>query len=144
MALFAVNSSDKNLFADELGDVHPHKVLLVEDSIDDQKLATMVLEDSKHVTQVKVISQASELFSTLKQMIDDTPLVILLDLRLPGVDGFEVLKQLKRNEVYSNIPVIVLSDIQMPGQVSEALQLGARAYMSKPLQIEILERALQS
>ena len=59
------------------------------------------------------------------------PKIILLDLMLPGIDGFEVLKQLKESEETKNIPVIVISNLDQVSDVKSAKVLGAEEYFIK-------------
>lgn len=62
---------------------------------------------------------------------EKTPDLILLDLILPKMDGFEVLKALKSDPAYSHIPVIVLTNLESSADIERALSLGARSYLVK-------------
>ncbi len=57
--------------------------------------------------------------------------LILLDIMLPGVDGFEILKKLKAEEKYKNIPVVMLSNLSESTQIEKAMKLGAKDYVVK-------------
>lgn len=64
---------------------------------------------------------------------EELPNIILLDLRLPRVDGFEVLQAIRSHEHTRSIPVIVVSTSERPGDISECYRLGANAYITKPV-----------
>ena len=64
------------------------------------------------------------------------PDLVLLDLRLPRVDGFEVLRRLKASEEISHIPVVVLSTSEAEGDIAEAYHTGACSYLVKPAEFE--------
>jgi len=72
------------------------------------------------------------------------PVVILLDLKLPKVDGLEVLRQMKNHPVYRTIPVVVLTTSSQDQDVKTAYELGANSYIIKPVDFEkFLEVAAQ-
>ena len=74
----------------------------------------------------------------------EKPHLILLDLMLPGMDGLSVLRELKKNESISSIPVIVISGIESQNQVSQAIDAGAADYVTKPFDsMELGERLKQ-
>jgi CheY-like chemotaxis protein len=64
------------------------------------------------------------------------PDLILLDVHLPDIDGHEVLRRLQADERTARIPVVLISGGASPGQVKRALDAGARAYLSKPLDVD--------
>ena len=103
-----------------------HKILLVED---DPFLLSMYntkfeLENFKVVT-------AEDGEKGLKLAIKELPDVILLDIMLPRMDGFEVLKALKADKKTSGIPVILLTNLSQKEKVKEGLSLGANDYLIK-------------
>ena len=72
------------------------------------------------------------------------PVVILLDLKLPKVDGLEVLRQIKNHPVYRTIPVVVLTTSSQDQDIKTAYELGANSYIIKPVDFEkFLEVAAQ-
>jgi two-component system response regulator len=71
------------------------------------------------------------------------PDLILLDLRLPRVDGFEVLRRMKASDEVSHIPVVVLSTSEAEGDISAAYQVGASSYLVKPTEFEAYVELLQ-
>jgi DNA-binding response OmpR family regulator len=72
----------------------------------------------------------------LEKAIEVIPTLILLDLNLPDKHGKEVLLELKGNETTKNIPVIVISADAMPNQISNLKALGAKNYLTKPIEIK--------
>lgn len=67
----------------------------------------------------------------LKKIKEQMPQLILLDLVLPGIDGFEVLKQVKANERMDGIAIIILSNLGQQGEVERGIRLGADDYLIK-------------
>ena len=72
------------------------------------------------------------------------PLLILLDLNLPVLDGYQVLKNIKENERTKRIPIIVLTTTDNPSEVSKCYELGCNAYVTKPVDYEAFSRAIQN
>ena len=102
------------------------KVLVVED---DRFLNDLL---SKHFTKEGFhFDLASDGESALLKAKANKPDLILLDLLLPGVDGYEVLKRLKADQSLSAIPVIVLSNLGQKDEVDKALALGAKDFLVK-------------
>ena len=111
------------------------EVLLVEDEADDAELLTRALTEMRPGTRVTVISDGVE---ALRQLLADdqeaalTPKLIILDLKLPGLDGIEVLRCLTANARTAKIPVVVLSGTCSPEDVGASRSYGAKACMRKP------------
>lgn len=104
-----------------------HKVLLVEDEKNIILGVRTCLDAVGY--QVDVVEDGQAALAYLKK---EHPHLILLDLLLPKVDGFEVLKELKKNESTRDIPVIVLTAKAEEEDRQRALSLGADSYMTKP------------
>jgi CheY-like chemotaxis protein len=73
-----------------------------------------------------------------------TPLVILLDLNMPSLDGFQVLKIIKNDERTRQIPVIMLSTTDNPAEVARCYELGCNVYITKPVEYEAFSKAIQN
>lgn len=71
------------------------------------------------------------------------PSVIILDLKMPRVNGFEVLKWLRQHPTHAVIPVIVMTNSNLPGDIRRAYELGANSYIVKPHGLQDLVRALR-
>lgn len=106
-------------------------VLLVEDNPDHALLAKLMLGRLDEVREVRVVSDGVQAL----ELLDRGPLpdLILLDLKLPDVDGFEVLEVLGRDAELKHIPVVVLSTSSVDSDRDKSAALGARAYFEKPL-----------
>jgi len=73
-----------------------------------------------------------------------TPLVILLDLNMPSLDGFQVLTIIKNDERTRQIPVIMLSTTDNPAEVAKCYELGCNVYITKPVEYESFSKAIQN
>ena len=112
------------------------EILVVDDSPDDLRLLSQLLQAENY--QVRPVLSASEAFAALENQLAD---LILLDVRMPGMDGFELCRQLKANERTADIPVIYMSAVNETEDVVRGLQLGAVDYLVKPLKpAEVLAR----
>lgn len=72
------------------------------------------------------------------------PDVILLDINMPGVDGIEVCRYLRREPRTAAIPILAMSTENQPDTIAQVRQAGANAFLSKPIDIDALERVLKS
>lgn len=96
---------------------------------DDALLSNVLSEHfSREGFEVVVVQNGLEVFKYAEKF---KPKVVLLDLVLPGLDGFGVLKELKSDSLTKGIPVIVLSNLDNPGDLKAALGLGAENYFIK-------------
>ena len=103
-----------------------HKILIVEDSKLNQEVLRRILADDHTVILTQTGDEALELART------EHPDIILLDIILPGMDGFEVLTELKKSDKTRTIPVIIISAMTKPDDEVKGLQLGAVDYITKP------------
>jgi two-component system, chemotaxis family, response regulator Rcp1 len=115
----------------------PIDILLVEDNPGDVRLTMEAFEDSKIVNEVNVATDGGEaldfLFKKGEFKQAHTPDLILLDLNLPGISGFEVLKTIKDDENLKLIPVVVLTNSQSDRDILQSYNLHANCYVSKPV-----------
>ncbi|MBI1347824.1 response regulator [bacterium] len=124
----------------------PHagiQILLVEDNPNDVKLALYAFESSKIVNEVHIVRDGREALEYIfcsdryaDRAIDHPPKVILLDLKLPYVDGLEVLRQIKTDPRTQAIPVVIMTASREDRDISEAYRLGANSYIVKPVEFE--------
>ena len=124
----------------------PCKILLVDDDLDDRMFAEQTFKRSPLIEDVTGFSNGLDLVAYLKSGIKgnyvdliDTPTLIALDLEMPCMNGFQVLKNLKSQDVLKDIPVIVLSSIKTDYRIIKAFRLGADGYLAKPLDLHRLE-----
>ncbi|MDP3359191.1 MAG: PAS domain S-box protein [Lutibacter sp.] len=107
-------------------------ILYIEDNISNQELVKQILEMQRQ--DIKLITGFYGK-DTLKLAFDYKPSLILLDLDLPDMHGSKVLELLKKNVKTKSIPVIILSADAMDKQINTLLKLGAKAYLTKPLDV---------
>jgi CheY-like chemotaxis protein len=125
-------------------------ILLVEDNSDDVELAQMALKEQKIPNELVVARDGAEALDWLfgegryaDRDIRETPSVILLDLKLPKVDGLEVLKRIRENERTKFLPVVILtSSIEEPDRL-QVYELGANSYVRKPVDFEQFSEAVR-
>lgn len=117
---------------------HNHKtVLIIEDEADIRNFASRVLE----LEGYRVL-EASDGETGMAIMRDNPVSLVLLDLRLPGRDGWSVLREIKCNPELSLTPVVVLTAITEAIQRKRTLRMGASRYLVKPLSAHSLSRAI--
>ncbi|MEH2085661.1 response regulator [Nostoc sp.] len=114
------------------------RILLVEDHY----LNRMLLSDylSYCGYEVQSLSEGSAFFSTIEKFEPD---LMLLDLKLPDIDGYSLLKQVQQNPHLSKIPIIVVSAFAFKADQELALSLGACRYFVKPLKLKDLILAIE-
>ncbi len=110
-------------------------ILLVEDNPIDIDLTLRAFKKRKLANPVTVARDGEEAlaFFSRRQINEPLPLIILLDLKLPKVDGLEVLRQIKSQPNLRSIPVIVLTSSSEDREIQTAYQLGANSYIVKPV-----------
>ena len=115
------------------------RILLVEDDPRDVELTLTALEDHKLANEVVVARDGQQALDYLRcqgeysARANENPAVLLLDLKLPKVDGLEVLKQIRANERLKLIPVVVLTSSQEEKDMVRSYTLGVNAYVVKPV-----------
>jgi CheY-like chemotaxis protein len=115
------------------------RVLLVEDDPRDVELTLTALEEYNLANEVVVTRDGKEALDYLYRReqfnarSDDNPAVLLLDLKLPKIDGLEVLQQIRSDERLKMIPVVVLTSSHEEKDMIRSYQLGVNAYVVKPV-----------
>ena len=109
------------------------KILIVEDDAE----IRMALSIRMEVNDFEVIT-ANDGEEGLEKARKEKPDLILLDLMIPKITGFEVCRMLKFDDNYKNIPIIILSALDQQGEREKAIQNGADAYFIKPFELELL------
>ena len=119
-------------------DKAPKRILLVEDN----EINRQLLEDYLVFCGYQVLSLpgGSGFFQALA---DFQPQVVLLDLKLPDVDGYTLLQQIQQHPNWQHVPVIVVSAFAFKADQQRALNLGVRRYFVKPLNLNALIEAIQ-
>jgi DNA-binding response OmpR family regulator len=109
--------------------------------VDDEENIRILLEKILKKGEY-IILQARSGPALFEIMKNQKPDVILLDVMLPGVDGFQICKQLKAAPETADIPVIMLTVLSRPEDISQGLTAGATAYMTKPFDPRELEQEI--
>lgn len=112
-----------------------HPILLVEDNPVDVDLTLRAFKKRKLNNLIQIARDGEEALAYIKKWDagEQVPVVILLDLKMPKVDGIEVLKFFKTHEVYKTIPVVVLTTSSDDKDIERAYKLGANSYIVKPV-----------
>ncbi len=119
------------------------RVLIIEDNPDHALLTRWALERDGHVAAVEVADDAVAVVDGLRaRAAGDRPDLVLVDLKLPGVSGFEILEALKAEVATREIPVVILSTSAREEEIAQGMRRGARAFLTKPLQVPALLEAL--
>ena len=115
-------------------------ILLVEDNPMDIDLTLQAFQEHNFVNPIVVCQDGEEALiyveSHPSQNDPGMPVLVLLDLRLPKVDGLEVLRRMQEQPVWNLIPVIVLTTSRQNDDIEKAYQLGANSYIVKPVDFE--------
>ncbi|MBX7258161.1 MAG: response regulator [Candidatus Hydrogenedentes bacterium] len=121
----------------------PVEILLVEDNPRDIDLTLRAMKKRNLANRVFVVRDGAEALDYIfarGQYADngpnDTPKVILLDIKLPKVDGLEVLRQIKSDESKKSIPIVVLTSSREERDVVESYKLGVNSYIQKPVDFD--------
>lgn len=130
--------------------MHDNTILLVEDNPDDEALTIRALQKNKIKNNVIVAHDGAEaldyLFGTgthAGRDVTAVPEIILLDLKLPKVDGFEVLSRLRADERLRLIPVIILTSSKEQQDLVKGYKLGANSYVRKPVDFSEFTEAVR-
>ncbi|HMJ11070.1 MAG TPA: response regulator [Polyangiaceae bacterium] len=115
-------------------------LLLVEDNASDEKLTIRAFNKSNLANEIIVVRDGEEaleyMFGTGRfadREVNDLPAVVLLDLKLPRVDGLEVLRQIRADERTKLVPIIILTSSKEDEDRAKGYSLGANAYVRKPV-----------
>ncbi|HLO47352.1 MAG TPA: response regulator, partial [Kamptonema sp.] len=121
------------------------RVLVVEDQLFNQMLITELLELEGYAVELicdgKTMQEVIESSSTTSESL---PHLILMDIQLPDIDGFELMRQLKANKLWQSVPIVAVTALAMQGDRDRCLAAGASAYLSKPLDLYSAIATVQS
>jgi CheY-like chemotaxis protein len=134
-----------------MNDTHAIEILLVEDNPQDLELTLRALKKANLANHIHVARDGAEALEFIfcegphaARRIDDIPKVILLDLKLPKVDGLEVLQRVKADPRTRNIPVTILTSSKEQSDIVESYHLGVNSYIVKPVNFESFSTAVQN
>jgi two-component system response regulator len=120
------------------------QILLAEDNALDAELAMSALHEARLARQITWVKDGEEALDYLycrgryAQRSDVPPRLVFLDLKMPKVDGIEVLKIVKSDERLKHIPVVMMTSSQEESDIAETYKLGANSYIVKPLDLDTL------
>jgi CheY-like chemotaxis protein len=117
-------------------------ILLVEDNPKDLELTLIALERSQLANDVIVTRDGVEALDYLFGRNEGNPAVVLLDLKLPKVNGLEVLQTVRSTESLRSIPVVMLTSSHEESDVLRSYQLGVNAYVVKPVEFKQFVEAI--
>jgi len=114
-------------------------ILLVEDDPNDQMLIQHAFEKLDTPITISAVSKGDQALEAIEDSLssskgkDKLPDLILLDLKLPGKSGFDVLGWIRDRDILDNVPVIILSSSNQESDIKKAYELGANSYLVKPV-----------
>jgi two-component system response regulator len=127
------------------------EILLVEDNQDDMDLAIHSLRRENLANHIIAVRDGEEALDFLfcrgafaERSFEDPPKLVLLDLKLPKVDGMEVLKQVKSDPRTKSIPVIILTSSKEERDLVSGYNLGANSYIQKPVDFDQFRETVKS
>lgn len=119
------------------------EILLVEDNLDDAGLTIRALKKYNLANNLLHLKDGEEALNYLYDPnINTMPKLILLDLKMPKVDGLDVLKKLKSDEDKKSIPIVVLTSSKEEQDLVKSYKLGVNAYVVKPVQFDSFMKAV--
>jgi CheY-like chemotaxis protein len=132
-----------------MSNAQPLELLLVEDSPQDMELTLRSLRKAKIANHIHVARDGAEALDFIfcegahsERKIMDMPNLILLDLKLPKVDGLEVLRRIKGDSRTKTIPIVVLTSSKEQADIVESYGLGVNSYIVKPVNFERFTEAI--
>ena len=127
------------------------EILLVEDNPQDSELIVRVLREQNLANQIFVAEDGEEALDFIfcrGKFSDRNPCkpmkVVFLDLKLPKVDGLEVLKEIKTNEKTKKLPVVIVTSSREDPDIQTAYDLGANSYIVKPVQFDAFRQSMSN
>jgi CheY-like chemotaxis protein len=115
-------------------------ILVIDDSESNTLLIQSLFEEigKYHVDVIRKSNKAIDYLN------EHTPDLVLLDLMMPQVDGYQILASIREKKELASIPVIIVSAWDMPENIRKAMQLGANEYVKKPINLEYLYQRVEN
>jgi len=117
----------------------PKKVLVVDDNQDSRELVVKVLKNKGYE-----MIEATDGEEAIEKAVGERPDLILLDISIPKLDGYEVTRRLKSREEFKETPIVALTAHAMKGDRAKALEAGCEGYISKPINVRELPAQVKS
>jgi len=128
---------------------HQIEILLVEDNIHDAEMTIRALRKVNLANKLIHVKDGAEALDFIfakgafsDRKIENKPKVILLDIKMPKVDGIEVLRQIKSNETTRTIPVVIMTSSKEEQDLITSYNLGVNSYVVKPVDFESFAKAV--
>jgi len=122
--------------------IYPIKLVLADDDEDDCLLFKEALEELPILTNLSTVNNGEQLMQLLKRIKDPIPCVLFLDLNMPRKNGFECLNEIRRNEKYKTIPIIIYSTSFDKEMVERLYKNGAQYYIRKPAEFSKIKQVI--
>lgn len=126
-------------------------IMLVEDNPDDEELTKRAIRKNNILNELVVARDGAEALDYLhgtgiheRRDTSDTPTIILLDLKLPKIDGLEVLRRLRADERTKLVPVVILTSSKEEQDIVKSYKLGCNSYIRKPVDFIQFSNAVQN
>jgi CheY-like chemotaxis protein len=123
-------------------------ILYAEDNVEDVELALAAFKQSKLANQIDVVQNGQEALDYLfykgkyTHRPNELPAFVLLDIKMPKIDGIEVLKIIRESEEYKNLPVVMLTSSQLESDVYASYKLGVNGFVVKPIDFNEFVKAI--
>ncbi|HLX92955.1 MAG TPA: response regulator [Puia sp.] len=108
------------------------KVFIVDDDADDRQIIKEAFSECQGENACVYFESAQKLLSAMHNKEHPLPLLVLLDLNMPGLTGLQALKEIRGNSKFSQVPVVVLTTSNLPRDKASCYQLGASCFITKP------------
>ena len=112
------------------------EILLAEDNAEDAEMTLRALKRNNLANKVRWVKDGAEALDYLLDATNRPPKLVLLDIKMPKVDGIEVLRRLKADAATQRIPVVVMTSSNEERDVVESYRLGVNSYIVKPVQFD--------
>ena len=134
-----------------MNDLRGQKLLLVEDDENDIELAMRALKGVNLINRIHVVKDGEEALEYIfgsddnnEENVGHCPLIVLLDLKIPKINGLEVLKKLKSDRRTSSIPIVILTSSKESKDLKSCYEMGANSYIVKPYDLAEFTRAVST
>lgn len=149
--LFFAIAITLNHYTEPIMEIRDFTVLLVEDDLNDIFLVKRAFKMARLETPLQVVTDGEEATHYLSghgkyadREAYPLPKLIVMDIKMPRLSGFDVLEWIKHDGALRRIPVIIVSSSDRPQDIDQAYELGANAYMVKPVNFHAVERLFES
>lgn len=133
-----------------MDDIHGTEILIVEDDPDDLEMTLRALRKGNIANRIQIARDGAEALAFIfcegvfsPRKIENPPKLVLLDLKLPKIDGMQVLQTMKSDVRTKSIPVVILTSSKEQRDILDSYQLGVNSYIVKPVAFEAFAAAVQ-